>query len=50
MGKVSEAPPEKEAMAKKALQAIRSGNAEELKEILLAGADPNEAPTSGTKT
>ncbi|KAE9024946.1 hypothetical protein PF011_g3262 [Phytophthora fragariae] len=48
MEKASE-PSEKEALAKKALQAIRAGNGEELKEVLRAGADPNVAPTSGIK-
>ncbi|GMF18086.1 unnamed protein product [Phytophthora fragariaefolia] len=40
---------EKQALAKKALQAIQSGNAEELKKFLLAGADPDVAPTNGIK-
>ncbi|KAL4171136.1 hypothetical protein KRP22_009234 [Phytophthora ramorum] len=42
-------PSEKGDLAKKALQAIRNGNGEELLKLLLAGADPNAAPTSGIK-
>ncbi|KAG6584966.1 Vps9-Ankyrin repeat-containing protein [Phytophthora cinnamomi] len=49
MEKAPGPPPEKEVLAKRALHAIRVGNGEELKKILLAGADPNVAPTSGIK-
>ncbi|KAG7385901.1 Ankyrin repeat domain-containing protein 44 [Phytophthora pseudosyringae] len=42
-------PSQKEVLAKEALQAIRNGNGDELKKLLVAGADPDGASTIGIK-